>query len=143
MVTVCRFQKLRTEVNWGLRQDTAACRANAAIRLAERSFVAAPALAAGKVLCRRRAAGSDAQSIGVGDLGNSRPDEGQGAAATEAAAPAQRLHDASASKGQWQSGTADDLTRDRSLMAYECPLFARKFPANTSEQVLTTLGELL
>ena len=41
------------------------------------------------------------------------------------------------------SGGTEGFAWETHLLAYECPLFARKFPANASAQVLTTFGKFV
>ncbi len=129
-------------MDWGLRQDPAACRADAAVRLAERGFVSAAALAAGEVPCHSCPPSHAAQGMVA------QPNACRGAAAAgtgSGARPKQALaHSAAADGGQQQEqNNAEAFAWDANLLAYECPLFARKFPANTSDQVLATFGELL
>ena len=145
---VRRVQKLRTEVDWGMRQDPAACRADAAIRLAERGFALAAALAAGEVPCR--SAASAPATPGADDLSIRDPDASRGAAAAETSSndrPDGAVHGAAAGEQgeqqHWRNASAEAFAWDAGLLSYECPLFARKFPADTSERVLTIFGQLL
>ena len=139
---VRRVQMLRTEVDWGMRQDPAACRADAAVRLAERGYALAAALAIGGAPCHSGTPAHSAQGMVA------QPDASRGAASKgvgSSARPKQALaYRAAANGGQQQEQhDAEAFAWDAGLLANECPLFARKFPANTSERVLAAFGELL
>jgi hypothetical protein len=43
---------------------------------------------------------------------------------------------------QQKGGSDEAFVWNPTLLAYECPLFARKFPANTSARVQEVLGQL-
>ncbi len=133
-----------------MRQDPAACRADAAVRLAERGFASTAALAAGEVPCRSSAPAHAASSRTADDLSIAQPEAaGRGAAPAESGTsdrPTEAtVHSASAGIGheEQEGSSREAFAWDAGLLAYECPLFARKFPANTSEQVLATFGELV
>ena len=138
--------KLRSEVDWGMRQDPAACRADAAVCLAERGFASAAALAAGKVPC---GSGAPAQAMNTEDLSVRQPNTSRGAATADVGS-SDVLETADArgkavggGQEQQRHGDPEVFAWDAGLLAYECPLFARKFPANTSSQVLYTFGKFL
>ena len=136
------MQKLRIEVDWGVRQDPAACDAGNAVRWAERGFASAGALAAGEVPCQRP---SPAQGTVMDDLSHRQANASLGAATTAAAdEPKQeQVQYASVNGEHQQSGSTAAFEWVTRLLAYECPLFARKFPANSSAQVLMTFGKFL
>lgn len=81
---ICRFERLRIDIDWGVTADASTCVSYAALDLGGRGFVPVHKL--------------DAQSC-VDEFG-----------------------------GSW------------AVLTPECPLFARKFPADTAAEALAVLG---
>ena len=138
-----RIRRLRTEVDWGSMQDSAACRADAAISHAERGFTTAAAFVAGEVPCQLSAGAPAAQVMVLEDLSiryfSANGGETAGTATAADAAAAQAARAGGSAKGQFE-GSDKAFVWDPTLLAYECPLFARKFPANTSSRVQEVLS---
>ena len=166
------MRRLRTEVDWGRKQAPEICAADAAIALAERSFIAVDQITAGEAGCRAlrqigiendtggRATQAMQPRMTVSTERSSGARIGSSAAAPQAEgtaqplpagqrAPAAEAADGSAepegSMEQHQAGLSSQATGsgvawDPSLLAYECPLFARKFPNATAQQVSEVLS---
>ena len=139
------MRRLRTEVDWGLKQDPAACRADAAIILAERGFTTAAALAAGNVACQLSANTPAAQVMVLDDLSIRHPSaRGSGSAGTSVQGPNTAAALAAGHNGgeigNGHGIPVEAFVWDPALLAYECSLFARKFPSNTSARVQEVLG---
>ena len=135
---VCRVRGLRTEVDWGRKQRRDWCQAHQAIQLSEQGFVSVDQLLAGEGLCT---AFGSATATAFGSstyLANSTPAQVRMPSTVKAA----RLWRLPRGRGASDPGqTSNNFKWDTTLLEYDCPLFARKFPAETAQPLLQLLAD--